>query len=561
MWTLNGKRISEYGFSNFRKKTMNQGIDRVEFQEGCIDIFSKGLLEFGEEVTIGRNSKRWFFGIVTKIPSYGTYGKEVRGYELSGPWWFLEHLVYQQSWEHMDSTEEAIVVEKSRCILGQNAAGEAITANAAIREILEYAIAQGAKFSVGNCCGFDFYFPFEEVRDISCAEAIQRILRWAPDSVVWFDYECDSFPKINIYSGENLPQKSLDINELESFDVVPRHDLVVNSVVLKYEYLHSEGSRHWRTIIVDKFPKNATGREFKSLAFTIELDGINAHIQRQRVSVVPVDPHTFEWWCNHIPTLENAALSNVTIENVSRETDLPYELIEGGIAPWMNCDVFNETIRATISYETNNEIVKSQPISVKIRTTNAQSKVYEKIIHKQLASKPPIGLAESFYKSVSKLPYDGKLTMKINEINHTQLGYALNILNGNKAWKKMNAVIQSVRENIDTGTIEITFGPPKHLGPDDLIQLMRSNRNRVAPVNAHLRCNVNPNHNITEFPQHTPITSTNIGNATYEKLILKGKSGQIIFDTNSISENQSAQLRTYKIVENGQLKTVKLLST
>ncbi len=30
--------------------------------------------------------------------------------------------------------------------------------------------------------------PIDEVRDITCAEVIHKMLRWSPDAVCWFDY-------------------------------------------------------------------------------------------------------------------------------------------------------------------------------------------------------------------------------------------------------------------------------------------------------------------------------------------------------------------------------------
>ena len=43
----------------------------------------------------------------------------------------------------------------------------------------------------------------------------------------------------------------------------------------------------------------------------------------------------------------------------------------------------------------------------------------------------------------------------------------------------MNAMVQSVTENLDTGQTKVEFGPPKHLGAGELVDLLRVNRSRT----------------------------------------------------------------------------------
>jgi hypothetical protein len=47
----------------------------------------------------------------------------------------------------------------------------------------------------------------------------------------------------------------------------------------------------------------------------------------------------------------------------------------------------------------------------------------------------------------------------------------------------MNAVIQSLVEDLDAGEILLIFGPAKHLGDDDLSDLIRTNRTRFSSRN------------------------------------------------------------------------------
>lgn len=47
---------------------------------------------------------------------------------------------------------------------------------------------------------------------------------------------------------------------------------------------------------------------------------------------------------------------------------------------------------------------------------------------------------------------------------------------GRASWATMRALVQRLVADIDAGRSEITYGPPKQLGPDDLVDMLRANR-------------------------------------------------------------------------------------
>jgi hypothetical protein len=96
-------------------------------------------------------------------------------------------------------------------------------------------------------------------------------------------------------------------------------------------------------------------------------------------------------------------------------------------------------------------------------------------------------LAENIYQSVSILPYEGKIKILGKEISGTFLGKVINVEGGRGEWQAMNAVVQSVEEIVDKGETTIILGPAKHLGPDDLSELTKSNRNRFSSRNFYAR--------------------------------------------------------------------------
>lgn len=95
---------------------------------------------------------------------------------------------------------------------------------------------------------------------------------------------------------------------------------------------------------------------------------------------------------------------------------------------------------------------------------------------------PPTGLAQNYYDLLSVLQYDVSLTLKNEDISTTRfMGKTLNITGYLSAWGSMNALVQTVSENIDTGTTSITCGIAPHLQVGDFIDLITLNRRRKTP--------------------------------------------------------------------------------
>lgn len=106
-------------------------------------------------------------------------------------------------------------------------------------------IQSGAPFELG---GLDVAaeFPYDEAKDIiSCAEAIQRIMRWIPNSVVWFDYS-KSTPLLYIKRRSSMATFDVSLNEntaVQRLRIIPRYDLVLPGVVIKYEKQHKSNDQ------------------------------------------------------------------------------------------------------------------------------------------------------------------------------------------------------------------------------------------------------------------------------------------------------------------------------
>jgi len=141
----------------------------------------------------------------------GSPTAEQMDYVVSGPWWYLEHLLFQQPYRiitgYTTASPPAPIYDttQSTTHLFLNIApvdyatpnpppfADMLTTGQQIIEALNWTLrpfldnSTPPPFAIGTITP-NAYVPHDEVRDITCAEVVHKELRWTPDAVTWFDY-------------------------------------------------------------------------------------------------------------------------------------------------------------------------------------------------------------------------------------------------------------------------------------------------------------------------------------------------------------------------------------
>jgi hypothetical protein len=519
-------------------------------------------------VQIFRDGERWFDGVVAKTPIYGSAGEEFQRYELAGPWWYLDNIIYQQQWKEPsdwdDGNSALCDVAKSHLILGQGSDGNPITIGEQLGEVIDYAngVLGRDVIAFSEAVALPIYIPFDECKDLSCGEVIRRLLRWVPDAVAYFDYT-QAIPLLHVLRREQLPAVTFDVSDLSEFHLVPRHDLQVQAVVLKFEKTHKNSGKSWKTVQVQRFPADATGSELGALVMTIELEGMQSTSIKQDMEVALIQMNSETWWRNHLPGLKN--VSNLVVESASRGGTLPNELLSGSVADWMNCAVERDIIAASVSYDGEDGSVCRRDVAVKINTTDAQSKTYRSLVSYASEEDVPEDLAAHIYGGVSALHYEGKMVHVREEISGNFLGKVINVAGGRSEWEAMNAVVQTVEEHLDTGQTTMILGPAKHLGPDDLSELTKSNRRRIASRNFHARHTAEASGNgYVDQGKYGPLENTSYGSEKFSKLAFSDPAHsdrKIFIDVAALAVDATVCLRQEDVADSGVLKRRYTLSS
>jgi len=243
-WTIacNGveKSPANWGVAHLTRKLVSQGVDELAFRATGSASDSPPAFPHGAMVVLSRNRSLdsgggfsggtpWFQGIVTQVPRLGAPDTEGLAYKVAGPWWYLENLVFHQPYQNVflgfstpgnpNSTPIYGPAHSSHLFLNQapitgflariNTGRQIIDAlNWALKPFTDALAAP--PFQIGAVTpALDV--PIDEVRDITCAQVIHKMLRWSPDAVTWFDYTT-SPPTFNCKRRADMTTVNLDIS-------------------------------------------------------------------------------------------------------------------------------------------------------------------------------------------------------------------------------------------------------------------------------------------------------------------------------------------------------------
>lgn len=475
------RSLAAWGLEGLRRTRCSQGEDVVVLREAHRLLEEPFLFEPEGVLRVFREGEPWFEGLVTRVPAWGDAQQEAREYAIAGPWWYLQNTVYQQAWKNRGSETQ---VESGHVVLGLDSEGEPITTGAQVRAILDYARACGAPFEVGRV--FEgFHFPLLEVKDLTCAEALRRVLRWHPDAVTHFDYR-RAKPLLHIEQRTQIKKKTLFLKKtpgLESVSLTPQQGGKVSEVVICYEETQDTAEGLERTIERDVFPAGATGKTPKALVMTVPLQPPHVTYLKAAIVVKRVEPESVEWWQEHLPFLKDLSVRDITVDAVEIPdvlTLLKNELIEGAIADWMPVEAKRIWLCAQLSWETTMERVVSRDVRIELTITNAQTQEYHTTLVHAMDEPAEAGLAKKLYESLNFSAYSGQLRLIAPDLpTRWHPGKRLRLQGGPQPG--IEVLVQSVTEDLSSGRVTLALGSPKHLGPQDLITLLQLNRQREVP--------------------------------------------------------------------------------
>lgn len=568
-WTLvysgTEKTLADWGISTPVLHRLSQAPDELTFLLDGKAADAASTFPYNAAITIYRNRTKlangtwdpasgtiYFTGRRILEPRSGSASAESNRYTFVGPWADLDEYIYQQNWKvYATPPTGAAQQPRSHVFLNQDDTGAAKDTAWQIGDSVGYVRDRAVdNYGVGTeplqlGAGTPaFNLPYDEQREITCAECIRKQLRWIPDAITWFDYST-SPPTLKVARRGSLTPVALDItagNKIEGLEIIRRDDLTRPAVVLKFEQINEINGTGWTQITEQKAPGGATGTARGTLVATIQLAGYSLNTISATIITKPIqansgasgtDATRLAWWRVRLPILNNARVVNLSITNVSIPNigTRAFELTAGQMPPWIVGEALEETITARATYQVkdaNTNIVKEvvdEEISVRITSTSVNTSsnpsTFSTILSYSTGETVPSGLADALYSALSTAQYQGRLTLVEKEITGTVLvGNVLNLTGGLAEWSTMNAMVQEVTEYLQEGRTEILFGPAGHLGVDDLVELLRVNRYRFNYTNPAARTQGQTNGSNVELGKQTPRENSTEGAEAMKRLVI-----------------------------------------
>lgn len=556
--TLSGARIT-------RRKSAAD-----EFRAVFADPSKAEGFSTGETLEIYAGGKRKFRGRIARLDTRLGGGDDSVEIVARGPWFDLESIVYQQTWKAAAESESGAVVledcQRSKVVLGQDSQSQKIGVAGQLADIFGYAVSRGAEFSVGEISA-DAEMPLDEARDLTCAEAAARVLKWLPDAGAHFDYSSGPLPALSVLPRSGLPAKTIDLSSglVKSVRVGPRPDLAVSSVSIKYESEHSDGADSWLTVEEDNYPPDAECGGMNSVVMSVELAGMRGSCQIYEIECRSIQPESAQWWRDRIPALSDAKdLEVLSSKRQDGSEGLPRFLVSGTIHPSMNFLASRERVDAVVQYTDKNGSLVKREIGVRFVTTNAVTGTYAVRSSSQCAEPVPSGLAKAVYDAACAVQYEG--SAEIFGADADDFAAAkIRISGGRSEWETMDSPVCSTVEDIEKGTLTVKFGPPTHLYPDKISEMFRIGRPRVVPYSNSSKSGGVSAANRVYFSGTDPESDGGQGDAGYSKLVVKSggeeSPGAIELDARSLDGKGAAKMREIYVVKNARLAKASALMT
>ncbi len=524
-----------------RSQTPGTFTFRMEVQEmdaaPIAEVNDLALIVWNDGVT----NHPFFAGRVTKIPVTGSASAEDQSYEISDAWSDFERITFQQQWTNIAGYDEEgapnlAYLYRSEGLLGVDAYGNTLSSAQVIEMAVNWAISVGADCQLGTILQDPFGnsvaapVPVDEISDLPVAEIIKKMMRLTPDAVAWFDYST-SPPSFHVTRQAQCTPTTVPFTQQgDGVSITARTDLQRPEVVIRYiQENQTTGEPPQIVTIVDAAPAGADGLAFGALVATVRLAGSSASYQKQAVTTTPIPQSAeddnavpflqlYHPWLRQFSAdrLEVTSLT-VTVDSPQNDdegnaiTDLtpgdyPNALLTGTIAKWMqsaypNLIAARVTVTAQVSYEYPDDTDDESALAltyfgpadgnldnwddnVQVLTTckgtNASTQVYEQLSRWTQAEPAPTGLAAILYSAVSTLQYEGTWNIIQSEAAwYTTLGITLNISGAEQTeWAAMNALVQEIADDLDSGRSTYVFGPG-NLAIQDLMEQLRPTRHRT----------------------------------------------------------------------------------
>ena len=234
-WKINGLDLADAEVDNIILTFQNQDDDYAEIRLGkMFDQSIPPMFMPGAQIVLAYGGTVVFRGTVGNHTVLASAVNEAQSIFAYGPWHWLATHPYKYSYPYVNGATET-----THSVIDGDS-------ESSVRSILS---AAGGVLQVGTVDYDAFAIPKTETYDQTYADAIRSVLRYVPGAMVVFDY-ANNPPTCHVLSpaSASLGQAQISTTggKCQSLQLTPRHDLVLDGVVIHYEHMRTVKRRTWK---------------------------------------------------------------------------------------------------------------------------------------------------------------------------------------------------------------------------------------------------------------------------------------------------------------------------
>jgi hypothetical protein len=457
----------------------------------------------GDLIAIRNNGTVEFVGTIRSKSRNGT----VVSFSAPNVWWFFENITHEVDWEF-----EATAYSASHVTLCRDENGDEQTVGWQIQKAVERAASEGAPvtFITDDLDLMNALLPVDEAYDLSCAEVIQKMVRWYPNTAICFDYPADptEATAIRFIRDDAADTVELSVEQLQSLSIRETEKLVTG-VRIVYEVTTALINGETTDIIID-----AAGVQSGPGVMVITKDihdgsyveTTDSYVVTEETNLVTAALPTPSWYSDwewafaraNKPTWPYVGCcGSYPIGGFPQPSPNPSEThyIVSGYQAGFGINRRSQSFYAIFQMNSGTGCVFS-PADVTISfslwmTTSAAGTYYKNTTIPEEyevipGEAPPGGVAGQLLLAQNEQRHQGSAMLfdELNSLSHSGR-QKLNFAGGESDWENIQAVVQQIKRDYMTDMVSVSFGRPRHLGADDFIkflqfgrQIRRPNRDR-----------------------------------------------------------------------------------
>ena len=499
-----------------------------------------GLIASGDTVTVKYNGSTVFAGTLAKYTERTTRGLTVLDMTCADRWDILERRVFRQEWKVAGEGGASVTTRSARLVLNVDELGLPVMLPGQIGEICSYGGIMNSDGGIPNVA-----LPADVTENITCADAIRRLLRLFPQVVAYYNAERNvvqfSVPDTSKSPGWLSEGRILSRAKQYTAHPVVGVDIATESV--DTVVVDEDGA----TVDMRAYTHQTAGNVNSDdcLHVFMPLAGGSASSSWESLEVTTEEMpllSTPSFWQEKHPRLANVPLSAISISEAGRSSTTYDRITSNDIgalrAFGLNAEVVHCHCKATVT--TEDDVEEELYLTMDFTMTDASPGRHTRQTgSSSMAGETlPEGLAAALLAQRSGNLEGEDVEIALCEAFPT-VGETLDDL-----------ICQTVEVDCDTRVARLHFGHPAYLSAEDMRSLLNGFRGHAYASNIPQRGNTDPGAGaaVDVAGGIMPLTTTEFAPGTKAKTTIKhvddaAKSGTIVLDADKVDSGKTVEVQ------------------